>query len=313
MITKKVHINRNDQIVTLQIVVANLNAQQATGIVTTITYPTGVSFSGATVPHGSYNQFSKVWTLDYLDQNDPKSMFLNLRVDNIAVQPFKVYVAVTANEFDIDLSNNNMLFVLSKQEPVCEPILECNVNKIITHSVTDKEVTESVDPVKDNFPSLPPTFGSAFTDVAIGDPVSYVNNSLCKELVRISSTGLFSTEGALADGDKAHWLAGFGYTSNLPSVLGNTYHGTGVVNSTGAFRKGLSANIYGFEDSFTNDFSSYSEDQRVVEDYFIVDPKQTLTIQYYGGVTNYLNSTGGSEDATWKITKIMFHVQTFKV
>jgi hypothetical protein len=108
------NIEHNNDVVTLQIPVTNNDlTTNATGVVATQLFPTGISIYGTpTVTKGSYNTTTKIWTIGTLNPQETANLTLKVKVDDIDVQPFTIKTTITLNEGESNTSNNIRFDVL---------------------------------------------------------------------------------------------------------------------------------------------------------------------------------------------------------
>lgn len=109
-------VNQN-QVVSIDIVVYNNSTKVATGIVTKLTLSQGLEYVSYILPNGSFNPQTLEWVLFQLQPNTAKQLTLKVKIKDIKKSPFYITQKVTANEKDINMSNNCKTIVLN--EAVC--------------------------------------------------------------------------------------------------------------------------------------------------------------------------------------------------
>lgn len=114
------YVTKNNQILDLEIIVYNKSTRNATGVTTVITLPRGVVYNSNSTSNGTFNKDTLTWTLDNLNANTAKSMILKVKVLDLSYLPAFVKQRVTANEIDINLSNNSKD---TKIEINCDPCI----------------------------------------------------------------------------------------------------------------------------------------------------------------------------------------------
>lgn len=138
------NVEKNDDIVTLQIPVSNNDLlTNATGVLATQTFPAGISIYGTPVmTQGSYNTLTKIWTIGTLTPNNTPTgtavLTIKIKVDDISLQPFNIKTVVTITEPEQSLLNNTRWDTIRLGTCVncglCDP---CNFEEPILISTND--------------------------------------------------------------------------------------------------------------------------------------------------------------------------------
>lgn len=127
-------INKNGQIIPLEVVVYNQSNKTATGVLTTITLPYGLEYVSYIAPVGTFDPSKLRWIMFQLAPNTAKTLIINVRVKDINYAPFHVKQYVVANERDINMSNNCKTIVLEKalcERLPCDPSVPSDPTVII--------------------------------------------------------------------------------------------------------------------------------------------------------------------------------------
>ena len=112
MLTPSSVLNNNEN-VNWRIVIKNTGAFADPSVVTTLTIPLGLTFTGSLPSKGTYDSIQKKWFIGSLAIGEEVTLQINLSVNDILTAPFMLVATVTGVNFDPVLGNNTLTEVLT--------------------------------------------------------------------------------------------------------------------------------------------------------------------------------------------------------